>query len=458
MGALGKLTDLPSVLAAAIEAARVPGASVAVLVDGEVVTAAAGVLSLATRVEVDTDSVFQIGSITKVYTATLVMQLVDDGLLDLDEPVATYLPEFRVADPDASARITVRHLLSHTSGFDGGDHFLDTGRGDDCLARYVEGLGALEQMSPPGALWSYNNAGFTVLGRLAEVVTGQTWDAALRDRLFVPAGLVRSMTLPEDALLHRTAVGHVFDDDGNVVPVKQWNIDRSAGPAGAVVASAADVIGFARLHLEGGRAADGTQVVSSASVDAMQQEQVNMADEGGATGGLAWALGRAGDHRVVSHNGNTVGQAAFLTTLPDDGLALCLLTNGLGGGAVWQAVAAHVFEKALGMEAPTPKLPDLPEVAPDLDLTKYEGTFVRKAVHTTFEVADGALVATMAYVDVPYELTPPPPMPLQPVDAETFIVVMGGQPAMALRFLDFDDDGRPSLMFLARVSKRSTVS
>ena len=455
---LAALADLRTVLAAAIERAGVPGASVAVLLEGEVVEAAAGVLSLATEVEVDPETLFQIGSITKVYTATLVMQLVDAGVVDLDDPVVRYVPEFRVADPSASASITVRHLLSHTSGFDGGDHFLDTGRGDDCLARYVAALGDLEQMSEPGALWSYNNAGFTVLGRLVEVVTGQTWDAALRDRLLTPAGLVRSVTLPEDALLHRTAVGHGADADGKAVPVKKWSIDRSAGPAGAIVASAADVIGFARLHLDGGRAADGTQVLSAASVEAMQQAQVPVLDEGGAAGGLAWALSRAGGHRVVSHNGGTVGQAAFLTTLPDLGFAVCLLTNGLAGGAVWQAVAEHVFEHALSMEPPKPSLPDLPDVAPDLDLTKYEGTFVRKAVHTTFEATDGVLTATMAYVDVPYDLTPPPPIPLQPVDAETFIAVLGGQPAMALRFLDFDDEGRPSLMFLARVAKRASAS
>src|SRR5262245_48054547 len=97
---------------------KVPGAVVAVLKDGEVIDGAGGVLSTSTQVEATPDSVFQIGSITKVWTATLVMQLVDEGLLDLDVPVRTYLPEFALADELAAASITTRQLLSHQGGFE----------------------------------------------------------------------------------------------------------------------------------------------------------------------------------------------------------------------------------------------------------------------------------------------------------------------------------------------------
>src|SRR3954447_25234508 len=109
---------------------NVPGAAIAVLKDGEIVDTAAGVLSTSTGVAVTADSVFQIGSITKVWTATLVMQLVDEGLLDLDAPIRRYLPEFRLQDEKAAAAITTRQLLSHQAGFEG-DVFTDTGRGDD---------------------------------------------------------------------------------------------------------------------------------------------------------------------------------------------------------------------------------------------------------------------------------------------------------------------------------------
>src|SRR6185369_11406532 len=142
---------------------RVPGAAVAVLAGGDVVDFAAGVLSTATGVEATVDSVFQVGSITKVWTTTLVMQLVDEGRLDLDAPVRTYLPDFALADDAAAAVITVRQLLCHMSGFEG-DIFTDTGRGDDCVEKYVATLGTTSQLFPPGEMFSYNNAGFCVLG------------------------------------------------------------------------------------------------------------------------------------------------------------------------------------------------------------------------------------------------------------------------------------------------------
>ena len=143
----------------------VVGASLAVRLGDEEAVAATGVLNLRTQQPATPESVFQFGSITKVWTATLVMQLVDEGLLDLDEPVVRYLPEFRVASPALTAAVTTRHLLDHTSGIDG-DYFPDFGRGDDCLARYVEGMAGLEQVHPLGATMSNCNTAVVLLGGL----------------------------------------------------------------------------------------------------------------------------------------------------------------------------------------------------------------------------------------------------------------------------------------------------
>ncbi len=138
------------------------------------------------------------------------MQLVDEGLLDLDAPVAEVLPELQLADADVTKSVTMRHLLTHTSGIDG-DVFTDTGRGDDCLEKYVALLADAEQNHPLGATWSYCNSGFALLGRVIEKLTGKTWDAAMRERLFTPLGLTHTVTLPEEAMLYRAAVGHVDD-------------------------------------------------------------------------------------------------------------------------------------------------------------------------------------------------------------------------------------------------------
>ena len=128
------------------------------------------------------------------------MQLVDEGRSSSTTPVVEVLPELRLSDPEVTRAVTIRHLLTHTSGIDG-DVFTDTGRGDDCLERYVALLADVAQNHPLGVTWSYCNSGYSLLGRIIERLTGTTWDEALRERLFTPLGLAHTVTLPEEALL-----------------------------------------------------------------------------------------------------------------------------------------------------------------------------------------------------------------------------------------------------------------
>ncbi|MFI9597759.1 serine hydrolase domain-containing protein [Nonomuraea sp. NPDC052265] len=195
------------------------------LANGEIRDEAAGVLGLRTQVEATTDSVFKIGSITKIWTATLIQQLVDDGVLDLDRPVRDYLPGFRLSDPGATASLTARHLLTHTGGIDG-NHFTDTGRNDDAIEKFVATLAEADQLLPPDTVFSYSNSGYVVLGRLVEVLRDKPFHDVLRDRLVTPLGLRTAAADPYEAILHRAAVGHVRTG-GEVVP--------SAGVAVAVL-------------------------------------------------------------------------------------------------------------------------------------------------------------------------------------------------------------------------------
>ncbi|MDQ1695503.1 MAG: hypothetical protein QOJ03_856, partial [Frankiaceae bacterium] len=248
----------------------VVGASVAVQRGDQVVEAVTGLTNVRTGVEVTPDTIFQIGSISKIYTATLVMQLVDEGLIDLDSPIADYLTSFSNADPTAAATITIRQLMSHTSGMDG-DVFDDFGRGDDCITKYVEAMSGLAQTSPPGAFFSYCNSGFTLLGRLIEHFRGVSWDAALRTHLLEPLGAVDTVTLADEAILRRAAVGHLptgADGAPEVAPI--WFFTRAMGPAGVITAPARELLALARMHLDDGRAADGTQVLSPSSAKAMR--------------------------------------------------------------------------------------------------------------------------------------------------------------------------------------------
>jgi CubicO group peptidase (beta-lactamase class C family) len=376
-------------LAELCEEHRVPGASLAALVDGEIHECATGVLHRGTGVEATADSLFQIGSITKLYTATLIMQLVAEGRLDLDAPVVSVLPEFAVADAVATKTVTPRQLLSHTSGIDG-DFFHDTGRGDDCLAAYVEACAHLGQNHPPGATMSYCNSGFTVLGRIVEVLTGQVWDDALRDRLLDPLGAHRTMTLPEDVLKFRSAMGHLGEPGDEPVPAHRWGLSRSAGPAGTINATAADVIRFVRLHLDGGRAPDGTVILPAEQVAAMHRPFVQLPASHAhrMCWGLGWIVYDWPGGRVLGHDGATVGQKAFLRVAPEAGVAVALLTNGGVPAEVYQRLFTELLTEHAGIAVPEFEPPAEP---PALDLARYVGSYVREGYDVEVTERDGVL-------------------------------------------------------------------
>jgi CubicO group peptidase (beta-lactamase class C family) len=354
----------------------VPGAAVAVLADGEVIDAATGLLSLATGVEATPDSVFQIGSTTKLWTASLVMQLVDEGLLDLDQPVRRYLPEFTIADESAAASITPRQLLSHTAGFEG-DIFTDTGKGDDCLEKYVATLGDTPQVFPPGERFSYNNAGYCVLGRLVEVLRGKPFDECLRERLFTPLGLTHAANGPYEAILFRAAVGHIRPTpDAEQVPAPVWALARSNAPAGSMLTMRPrDLLAFARMHMDRGRAADGTVVLSSEAVERMYTPAVDLPPLGllGDTWGLGPELYHTHDGLLAGHDGNTIGQACLLRFAPETGVAVAIMANGGDTFALFREIAGHVLGELAGVTmAPLPTPPATPQ---RIDASRYVGTY-----------------------------------------------------------------------------------
>ncbi|MFA1551443.1 serine hydrolase domain-containing protein [Actinomadura chokoriensis] len=378
---------------------RVPGASLGILRlrpggEDELAEAAYGLLNKDTGVETTTDSVFQIGSITKVWTTTVAMQLVDEGLLDIDAPVCEVLPELRLADPDAAKRVTTRHLLTHTSGIDG-DVFTDTGRGDDCLERYTAVLADVAQNHPLGATWSYCNSGFSLAGRVIERLTGRTWDEAMRERLFAPLGLRRTITLPEEALLHRAAVGHVSADGAEPSRARVWQLPRSAGPAGLIGSSAADVLAFARMHLTGGRTPGGARLLSEAGAAAMAAEQAELPDRRtlGDSWGLGWFRLTWDGRGLIGHDGSTIGQNAYLRVLPDDGLAVVLLTNGGDSDGLYEDLYREIFAELAGIATPAPIGPPAEPVT--VDVERHLGTYERASSRLeVFRDADGTVLRT----------------------------------------------------------------
>ncbi|MFB4289047.1 serine hydrolase domain-containing protein [Nonomuraea sp. ATR24] len=367
------MPDLQERLTTLAERHRVPGAVIAVLHDDAVTEAATGTLNLRTGVPATTDSLFQVGSITKTWTATLVMQLVDDGLLDLDRPIRDRLPGFTLPDEDAAAAITARHLLAHTAGFSGED-LDDYGRGDDAITRLVANLSRAAQIVRPGTLFSYNNAGFVVLGRLIEVLTGQSWSQAVHRRLIAPLGLPATVTLPEQALLHRAAVGHV-EAGGTVQPAPVWSLPRALDPAGGLCMSAADLLEFARLHLTLGLARDGSRLLSTASAEAIRTHQSSPPPLSGfpASYGLGMELYAWDGRAVIGHHGATIGQTAFLRMVPDTGTAVVLLTNGGAPAALHDELLLPLLAELTGVRPPAAVTP--PAVPVPFDPGRYVGAY-----------------------------------------------------------------------------------
>jgi len=367
----------------------VPGATLAVWADGRHSVAAHGMLNAATGVSATPDSLFQIGSITKLWTATMIMQLIDEGRLSLDTTVAQVLPGVRLAADGAEAGITVRHLLTHTGGIDG-DIFADTGRGADCLERYTAGLAAAALIFPPGAAYSYCNSGFVLLGRIIEVLDGREWDESLRERLIRPLGLTRTVTLPEEAIVHRVATGH-REHPHRDQPVSVWGLPRSIGPAGNITASAADVLTFARMHLGGGVTPDGTRLLSAASVAAMAPPQVEMPGLGGRRDavGLTWRLNRWSGGPVIGHDGGTIGQSAFLRADPHSGVAACLLTNSPEADGLFRRLFSEIFGEYAGLTVPAG--PEPVTGPPGADLHRHAGRYERTSRRYDLSVRDGRL-------------------------------------------------------------------
>lgn len=365
---------------------KVPGAQLGILAGGEILEVAHGTLNKRTGQPATKDSVFQIGSISKVWTATVVMQLVDEGKIALDTPVVEVMPELQLSDPDVTKQLTIWHLLTHTSGIDG-DVFTDTGRGDDNLEKYAALLADVAQNHPLGATWSYCNSGWSLLGRVIEKLTDKTWDQAMKDMLFTPLGLDSTCTLAEEAILFGAAVGHV-SVEGEQVPTPVWDLPRSTGPAGLIKSTTRDVLGFAQLHLSGGLAPDGTRILSAESAEAMAQHHADLPDKYilGDSWGLGWIRFGWNGSRLIGHDGNTLGQAGFLRLLPDQDMAVALLCNGGNTRDLYQDLYREIFWEVAGVEMSEPFAPPAEPV--EVDVTPYVGTYARSSVRMEVFVGD----------------------------------------------------------------------
>lgn len=407
----------------------VPGVAVGVWAGGRESYAVHGVTSVENPLPVDEQTLFILGSVTKSFTATAIMVLVEQGKVDLDSPVRRYLPEFTLPDEDerAAAEITVLQLLNHTAGLDW-RLSIDTGDGDDALARHVAGLAQSALIAQPGTRPSYSQVGFSVLGRIIESVTGLTYEQALSALLFKPLGLEHSVFAVNDVLLRRFAVGHNLTADSTLAVVRQWKDTRGNNPGGGLAASVGDLLAWGRFHL-----GDGRGVLSADSLALMRRPTVELRGSSLADAfGICWFLKQVGGVATVGHGGSANGQFADLLLVPERDFAVAVMSNAGpdSGLAVNQAIVGWALEEFLGVveQAPEP----LPYDA--ASAKQVAGRFGNEVMVLT--VTDDGEKLTIGCevrpeirassdVEVPADL-PAASMGLLPGEGDEFIITEGG--------------------------------
>jgi CubicO group peptidase (beta-lactamase class C family) len=306
---------------------KVPGAALAVVQDGKLVLAKAyGQCDVAANLPATTATQFVICSITKSFTATAVAILHNEGRLDWTKPVRDYIPEFRLHDPVATERITVRDLLCHQSGLPRHDwvHF----PGDRTTAELLAAMWYLELSRDIRAAFQYNNLCYNVAGLLIERVSGQSYEAFIRARLTDRLGMTVSFTLDDLEASADAARPYMMHEDTRL-PAMRLPIRTIAG--GAMNTSVVDLANWMRLHLGKGEF-DGERLLPATLIYELQAPRVHntvagFAEFGEAHYGLGFQCQSYRGDRLVLHGGGWPGWGTLMTLVPDFGVGVAVLTN-----------------------------------------------------------------------------------------------------------------------------------
>ncbi|MEV2219067.1 serine hydrolase domain-containing protein [Nocardia vinacea] len=425
----------------------VPGAAVGVLVDGREDFAAHGVTSIEHPVPVDRDTMFVLGSVSKTFTATALMRLVAQGKVELDAPVRRYVPELVLADEQAAAEMTVSNLLNHTAGL-GIRLIVETGDGDDALAEYVARLNELDLIGPVSARASYSQAGYNLLGRVIEKVTGLTFERAIAQLLLDPIGLSHSRYLPSEIMTRCFAVGHNRGADGALIVAREWKDTRANNPGGGIVSSVADQLRWARFQLGDGRTENGKQVMPAETLARMKEQTVEL--QGSSLGdafGICWFLRDVDGVRIVSHGGSSNGQFAELVTVPEQNFAITIMSNaGPDDGIQFnQAVVRWALEHYVGLIDKDPEpLPFDPaqaaEITGDYEIDALTLTIGTDETGLTIACGIKPEVRAASEIELPPDL-PAAGVGLLPGNRDEYIVTSGGLQGQR-GFFTRDENGR----------------
>jgi CubicO group peptidase (beta-lactamase class C family) len=305
-------------VAAQMQSLRLPGLALAVVRDGKVATIRTyGKASLELDAPVTPDTVFELGSVTKQFTAVAVMMLVEDGRLRLDDSIAAHLPEV----PDAWRTITVRHLLTHSSGLQ--EYLAIPGLADQAHALDHRGMTRLfasriRQEFSPGDTWAYSNTGYLLLGDIIERASGQSYWELLRVRVFEPAGMRATRSSDPQVVIRDRASGYAWN---GAAFENRRSLSASAYSAGAIVSTITDMARWA-MALQ-----TGTMIGTAGRDEIWTPLTVTRGPVPPFNYGFGWVVDQERAHRAVLHSGGTPGFSSAIRHYPDEALTVVVLAN-----------------------------------------------------------------------------------------------------------------------------------
>ena len=431
-----RLDALASLAEAKMKEYGVPGLALGILQDGTMSFRGLGISNLDDPLPVTAHTVFPIASISKTFAATAMMRLVEQGKVDLRAPVRHYLPDFRVRDEGVSRDVTVWHLLTHTGGWEGQVSGPD--RGEETLKNFVASITDLMQVAPPAAAWSYNNAGFSIAGRVIEAVTGTSINRAMRQLVFQPLGLEHAGTTAAEFITQRFAAGH-STRDGTTALIRPFAPSVSV-TAGGVGLCMTDLLAYARFHMGDGTAAKGERVLTRESLESMRAPQLRKQSTDDEIG-IGWHVRTMNSVRTFSHGGTLGGHILLLEIVPERNFAIGILTNANTGWRVIQEVEREALKTYLGATyAPNQAiahrglvetLPGAEPLAEQPDPSPYVGTFVRPSNSVVVRAAGGKLLVQ----DRPNSGKPGAEYPIAFFGPDRAVVLEGSDRGQSIEFV-----------------------
>jgi CubicO group peptidase (beta-lactamase class C family)/membrane protease YdiL (CAAX protease family) len=349
----GDFAAIDRYVEAEMAATRLPGVALAIVQGDEIVHLKGFGQADPSGRGVTPQIPFTIGSTTKSFTALAIMQLVEAGKVELEAPVQRYLPWFRVANADASARITVRHLLTMTSGvptIDGTVEVTSDDLSDDALEQRVRQMSELSLTQPVGATWQYSNANYNTLGLIVQTVSGQSYESYVREHIVAPLDMRNAYTSPKEAQAYGRATGYRYWF-GWPMPY-EMPYDRGTLPAGFLTASVEDMAHYLIAHLNGGRYSD-RSILSPGGIALLHQPAIAIGHQDWQYG-MGWFVSSINSVPTISHGGDLPNFHADIVLVPEGQWGVVLLMNGENGLSNERIahIASGVTALLIGTEPP----------------------------------------------------------------------------------------------------------